>query len=285
MGGEYNVFISWSGERSRLAAEALRWWLPVVLQASKPWMSEEDIEKGSRGLEEVGRALDGMRIGIVCLTPENLNAQWILYEVGALAKTLGEKARVCTFLLGGLKPPEIRPPLGMFQATRSDDKKDTGKLINDVNRALGPPSVPEDALETSFGAVWHLLEEKLLAIPAVPEVARPTRGVPEMVEELLELSRAGASSRKAVERLDKYIPVIEKFMPVLETVVQAAESQPRFVVPGSSLVSPELAQTWLSRALPAGERGALSVGMMEKAFQAAKDATAEEEKRQKDQGK
>jgi hypothetical protein len=85
-GDKHNVFISWSGQRSKWAAEALREWLRLVLQAARPWMSGEDIDKGSRGLDEVSRALEGMKIGIICLTPENLDERWILYEAGALSK-------------------------------------------------------------------------------------------------------------------------------------------------------------------------------------------------------
>ena len=84
MSDEYNIFISWSGSRSKWVAEALREWLPRILQSARPWMSAADIEKGSRGLNEVSSGLQGMKVGLVCLTPENLNAPWILYEAGAL---------------------------------------------------------------------------------------------------------------------------------------------------------------------------------------------------------
>src|SRR5437899_3787788 len=93
MGKLDNVFISWSGARSRHVAETLREWLPTVLQATKPWISR-DIDKGARGLSEIDRALKAMKVGIICLTPENLDARWIHYEAGALSKTFDDKTRV-----------------------------------------------------------------------------------------------------------------------------------------------------------------------------------------------
>ena len=64
MADTHNAFISWSGERSRLAAETLKDWLSTVLQNARPWLSTE-IEKGSRSFEEIARALEGMKVGIM----------------------------------------------------------------------------------------------------------------------------------------------------------------------------------------------------------------------------
>jgi hypothetical protein len=135
MADTHNVFISWSGERSRLVAGTLKQWLGNVLQNARPWMSETDIEKGSRGLEDVARALEAMKVGIICLTRENLSADWLLYEAGALSKTLDAKTRVCTYLLPGLDFGNVKPPLSLFQWTKAD-KADTRKLVSTINKHL-----------------------------------------------------------------------------------------------------------------------------------------------------
>ncbi len=47
------VFISWSGERSQLLAQALHGWLPLVLHYVQPWLSEADVSAGDRWAQAV----------------------------------------------------------------------------------------------------------------------------------------------------------------------------------------------------------------------------------------
>jgi hypothetical protein len=61
------VFISWSGEPSQSVARALHGWLPRVVQHLESWMSDEDIESGARWNDQVGKALDNIDFGIVCV--------------------------------------------------------------------------------------------------------------------------------------------------------------------------------------------------------------------------
>lgn len=178
------VFLSWSGEASRSVAEALREWLPNVLQAIDPWMSSEDLEKGAFWSTEMAGQLQETKAGIVCLTADNLRAPWIHYEAGALSKTI-ERALVCPYLFR-IKPADVYGPLVQFQAAESN-KKDTDRLIRTLNRALGPHALSEKQLERTYVRWWPDLETKLQAIP--DDDVRQERTDRELLEEMLMLLR------------------------------------------------------------------------------------------------
>lgn len=159
-----NIFISWSGERSRAIAEFLTQWLQKVIQISKPWMSDFDIEKGKRWSEEIGKNLSFHNIGIICVTPENYKASWLLFEAGALSKSLGH-AKVCPLLLG-MSPSELTGPLTQFQATIFN-KKDFLKLIKTLNSEIKNLKIKEKILKDAFEKNWPELEDKINEISKI----------------------------------------------------------------------------------------------------------------------
>src|SRR5689334_12254492 len=108
------VFISWSGEKSRAVAQALREWLPAVDKQLAPFVSSKDIFAGTRWQAEIIRELEATSFGIVCVTQENQAQPWINFEAGAIAKAV-ETSRVVPLAVD-LKPSDIKPPLGQFQA-------------------------------------------------------------------------------------------------------------------------------------------------------------------------
>jgi hypothetical protein len=198
VGTDFNVFISWSGDRSRSVATALHAWLPKVIQAAKPWMSEIDIEKGTRSLGEISKALAGAKFGICCLTPENLQAPWLLYETGALSKMIDDRTRLWTYLYSGLRPGDVTGPLSQFQHTRAD-REDTRKLLHSINRALGATPIPESNLDELLEAMWPRLEEQLRGIPETQQQTVTRRSADEMVAEILEWTRAETRRREERE--------------------------------------------------------------------------------------
>jgi len=90
-----DIFISWSGPRSRAVAEALKEYLPMIVNAFNPWLSSADIDKGARWNSDLAAALATSKAGIICLTPNNFTAPYNLFDSGALSSTV-EKTYVCT---------------------------------------------------------------------------------------------------------------------------------------------------------------------------------------------
>lgn len=181
------IFISWSGPRSKAMAEALRDWLPNVIQAVEPWTSSSDIDAGMRWTPALSEQLQQTQLGIICLTAENLSAPWILFEAGALSKII-DKSRVCPYLLG-FEPTEVIGPLSQFQAVKAE-KDGTKKLLQTINRAQGELALPEDRLNTSFSLFWPSLEKILLDIADSPqETLEPKRSLEDMIEEILSIVR------------------------------------------------------------------------------------------------
>ena len=181
------VFISWSGAKSGEVAQALRDWLPYVINDVEPFVSSKDIEPGARWPTEIARRLEDTAYGIVCVTRDNQHVQWLNFEAGALAKAVDE-SRVVPLAID-LKPSDIEPPLGHFQAQEA-----TTNGIRAVVRAINAAcerSLEEGRLDTAFDRWWPDLDAKLKAVEeSVPTPSGDTRSDRELLEETLDLARS-----------------------------------------------------------------------------------------------
>jgi hypothetical protein len=186
------IFISWSGERSRVAAEALRDWLPKVINAIKPWLSSADIDKGTRWPTEIASRLEKARAGIICLTPANIHADWILFEAGALSKTI-ENTYVSPLLIG-LEPSQVGWPLAQFQLTRAT-KEEVSELLKTLNRSLGDQRLADAHLEEAFQVWWPKLENQLKNLPKEAGSAPPKVNLEDRLDEILGFVRELSRSR------------------------------------------------------------------------------------------
>lgn len=201
------IFISWSGVRGEALAKALRMWLPKVLQSLKPWISASDIEKGARWLKEISEKLDKTNFGILCLTPENINEPWILFEAGALSKALGHSS-VCPILFN-FSPSELNGPLSQFQATKLE-QGDMLKLLQTINRALGSDALSDNQLEESFSLWWPKLEEEISSIPPLSKKSTKKKSERDILEDIL----------KVVRRLEGQTPPTQEEMSLLNITSQ-----------------------------------------------------------------
>jgi hypothetical protein len=187
------IFISWSGEKSRRLAEALNHFLNDVFIDLETWLSSEDIDVGAKWNYEISKQLEGSNFGIICLTKENLTAPWILFEAGALAKSV-EPAHVCPYLLD-LKPIELNEPLSQFQSIFADGKS-TLKLLQTINKLRGGKLFPDEKLKNHFNAWWPQLENKLNDIKQEDRTSEGLRSDEKLLEGIIQLVRLLALNRE-----------------------------------------------------------------------------------------
>jgi hypothetical protein len=189
------VFISWSGEESGAVAQVLRQQLPCIIQAVKPFVSSEDIEKGAAWFQQIGSELEKSDFGILCLTNSNQNSKWVQFEAGALAGKFS-KARIAPLLID-TTPTSIKPPLSQFQLTDINNKEDFFKLLLSINACLGDGALSQETLQEIFNNWWNPFNQKVKAAVAKiskKEIKKAERSEKEILEELLSLTRSIASN-------------------------------------------------------------------------------------------
>ena len=182
------IFVSWSGERSKPVASALKRWLPDVIQTLDVWMSAHDIDAGAKWNGELDAILQSSNFGILCLTAENQSAPWILFEAGALSKT-PKIARVIPYLVG-LNPTDVQFPLAQFQGVQAD-KDGTYRLLQSINEA-GSLGISPEKLERAFARWWPDLDKELGKVPTPDKKTAHRRTDRDLLEEILGLLRSGA---------------------------------------------------------------------------------------------
>ena len=126
---------------------------------------------------------------------------WILFEAGALSKSLDE-SRVIPLLIG-LRNADLKGPLSHFN-TAGINKSEFWKLIDSINKHKSNP-LPDAVLGKAFGKWWPDLENSLSAaaekaVQFDAEAAIPARDQRELLSEILEISRSIAGQLSKVTR-------------------------------------------------------------------------------------
>ena len=249
------VFLSWSGPLAKIVAEALRDWLPDVIQALDPWMSSEDIEAGSRWSAEIAAQLDGGSQGIVIVTKSNQTAPWLNFEAGALSKSVSE-GRPRPVLVDLKESELLRSPLTQFQMTKLQDQESMLALVKSLNNGLGDRKIPQDRLDKTFAKSWPDLVERLKTplADAAKDVGKnkDDAAAPDsvrMLEELLSLVRtlvrrqptplASAAKRRIEQKqVDEFIQELLK-QTGTDLVIRASDGTMRRMQAKSSQATDE----------------------------------------------
>lgn len=204
------IFVSWSGAKSREVAELLKVWLHNVLQSLKIWVSTENIDTGAMWFAQICEQIKKVNNSIIVVTKENKDNPWIMFEAGALCR--GDDNNRVNVLLVDVEPEDIRQPLASFNMVKAD-KDGMKKMMRDINKratAEHPNSDQnlEDAdLCASFKKWYSDFEEKFTEIlekyPS-DDILVPKTKMELMQEEILASTRtiehALIELRKNVDR-------------------------------------------------------------------------------------
>jgi uncharacterized protein YjbI with pentapeptide repeats len=153
------IFISCSGTQSQKIAEELQEWIPQVINNAKHYVTSQSIRKGARWLEEISKELEAANFGLVCLTKDNLESPWIMFEAGAISKNIKDSKFSC-LLFDGLKQEEVEKPLSFLQNTEFS-KEEYQKLMFSINDSLKDNKISGPLLTKSFEKWWPELESKI----------------------------------------------------------------------------------------------------------------------------
>ncbi|ATE61407.1 toll/interleukin-1 receptor domain-containing protein [Thauera sinica] len=156
------VFLSWSGDASREIATLLHEHLPRLLAGVEPFLSEHDIPSGTDWAKVLAAKLRESRFAIVCLSPDNVDSAWLLYEAGAL--TNHKAQRLCALLIGGLRKEDVPKPLSRFQH-RAFSEAEFARLVKDIGGMLEPPPAAAQ-VDQALSAAWPQIQARYAEIHA-----------------------------------------------------------------------------------------------------------------------
>jgi len=145
------VFLSWSGARSKCLARYVVECLPGIVPDVQLFYSPE-IDPGATWSNAIASAIRRSRFAILCMTQENLSSPWLQFEAGALWRGATGATSACPLLLD-VEPDQLPGPLKLFQAKRFDE---TG--FKELCKFLGKQTrLNADRLRYNFKAVWPTL--------------------------------------------------------------------------------------------------------------------------------
>lgn len=149
------IFISWSGKDtpSFKMAEILYSVLPVIFQSADCFMSD-DMIKGAVGINEILNNLSKAKIGIICVTKNNIEKTWLNFEAGALTAVVANKNGKAMPLLIDMTTDELasaNSPISVLQGTVLNEEE-LIKMFLSINNCLGNP-LNESQVKQLFDSV------------------------------------------------------------------------------------------------------------------------------------
>lgn len=155
------IFICWSGESSKKIATELKSLLERKIFSGTGlicFVSELDIASGTDWWNKIQRELKTSKIGILCITKENLSAPWIYFEAGAM---VAHGVRTIPLLINCHGDRLEKTPINRNHRVDFHSKQQFIKMIVDINDAMSLQNVSKENLEATAEQKYSLIKDKL----------------------------------------------------------------------------------------------------------------------------
>lgn len=154
------IFISFARENSKEIAKALKNVLETKVFAGfnlECFVSDLDIASGEDWWIKIRKELKSCKMGILCITKENLNAPWIYYEAGAMvAQNLSVIPLLISCDFQALSSTPIKN-----QATNFYDQAKFLEMLCIIKRKMGFNTLTDDQVKTLGKVAYSNLKTEL----------------------------------------------------------------------------------------------------------------------------
>jgi hypothetical protein len=157
-----DVFLSWSGSNSKEIAKALKHMFETKVFANEKircFVSDEDIASGTDWWNKIKKELKSCKIGIICITKENINAPWIYFEAGAMVAR--GVPSVIPLLINCDFNVLKETPLNTSHAVNFYEFSKFTKMVCDINEAMGYSGKTNDDIAILMKEYYGQLKDDL----------------------------------------------------------------------------------------------------------------------------
>lgn len=184
------VFLTWSGDESKLIAETLSSILSERFNEKKInfFYSSLAIRNGEIWINEIMKKLADCCFGVVCLSSTNSNSPWLNFETGAIIKGFCDSSKIFVFNSTNINPKNISGPLTMFQINNKSLNEKIEDLYQKINDTLDeynkytPEAIKLMAREDTNAYIEHINETTNEEIDLF--ISFPIKGLSNLEDEL-----------------------------------------------------------------------------------------------------
>jgi hypothetical protein len=192
-------FISWSGDESRLIAEALKEFFSFALPNPTLFVASRDLQAGEVWFTEIADRLDACDIGGIVVTPQNINKPWLHFEAGAISKRVGRSAAIP--LLCGVANGELAgTPLAQLQALTVSELN-MRKLTSRLNDLL-ELGVSESHIDSTFPVWWERYSGRI-SNPDLWKGAVAKKAAPTIADLSVQMAQVAAAISDLTDRVER----------------------------------------------------------------------------------